>query len=89
MVAAELGSTKPQPCLPFCSEAASALQIPVALDPIWAQQAEEQSASETHPPVMNWDPSPEPTLLAPALLGLSWPRATVATVHVFQHLGMA
>lgn len=81
MVASALGSTKPQPCLPFCNEAASALQMPVAVSSISAQHADEQSASETHPPVMNWEPSPEPTLLAPASFGDSWQRPAVATVQ--------
>lgn len=69
IVAAALGSTKPQPSLPFWVEAASAEQIPSPEAEISAQQADWQSASLTQPPVMNWEPSPAPTLLAPALLG--------------------
>lgn len=69
MVAAALGSTKPHPVLPFCVEAAAAEQIPTLVVPMSAQQADSQSASEIHPPVVNWSPLPLPTSLAPALLG--------------------
>ena len=69
IVAAALGSTKPHPVFPFCKEAASAEQIPTLVVPISAQQADSQSASEVHPPVVNCKPLPFPTSLAPALLG--------------------
>lgn len=82
MVWAELGSTKPQPVLPFWVEAASALQIPWPLALISAQQAERQSASETQPPVVNCWALPLPTSLAPALLGAR-ARAETATVEGF------
>lgn len=78
MVAAAAGSTKPQPVLPACKEAASAEQMPTAVVPISAQQADWQSASATQPPVMNWEASPAPTFLAPALLGVR-ARVAVAT----------
>ena len=78
IVASALGSTKPQPSLPFWVEAASAEQIPSPEADISAQQADWQSASLTQPPVVNWEPSPAPTLLAPALLGAR-ARAETAT----------
>lgn len=78
MVASALGSTKPQPVLPACSEAASAEQMPTAVAPISAQQALEQSASLTQPPVINCEASPAPTFFAPALLGVR-ARVAVAT----------
>jgi hypothetical protein len=81
MVAAALGSTKLQPALPFWKAAASAEQTPMLL--ALAQQPEAQSALLTHPPVMNWEPSPEPTLRAPALLVVIWARAATATASLF------
>jgi hypothetical protein len=80
MVVAELGSEKPQPCLPFWSAAASAEQTPWP-EPLLAQQAEPQSALLTHPPVMNCWPLPAPTFLAPALLGVTAARAVKATTE--------
>lgn len=79
MVASALGSTKPQPCLPFWVDAPSALQMPTPEVLIWAQQAERQSASDTQPPVVNCWPLPLPTSLAPALLGAR-ARAETATI---------
>lgn len=136
MVAAALGSTKPQPNLPFWSalgyqtlvleilsveewplthvmslalilwtlhtglhcmklkqtekkvhletHAASAEQIPTPWPLISAQQAVEQSASLTQPPVINWLPSPDPTFFAPALLGVK-AMAVTATARWGQH----
>lgn len=78
MVAAALGSTKPQPVLPAWLAAASALHTPAVGLP--AQQADWQSASLTQPPVMNCWPLPVPTFLAPALLGVT-ARAVAATVE--------
>ena len=77
-MAAALGSTKPHPVLPFCNAAASAEQIPTFVVPISAQQADEQSALDVHPPVMNCCPFAWPTFLAPALLGVS-ARVVAAT----------
>lgn len=82
MVSAELGSTKPQPVLPFWVEAASALQMPWPLALISAQQAERQSASETQPPVVNCWALPLPTSLAPALLGARASAEDTATIVV-------
>lgn len=50
-MAAALGSVKPHPVFPACKAAASAEQTPTVGFP--AQHAEEQSASDVHPPVMN------------------------------------
>ncbi len=80
MVLAELGSTKPQPSLPFWRAAATAEQTPRS----WlllAQQAVSQSASLVQPPVMNCWALARPTFLAPALLGVTTARAETATTH--------
>lgn len=79
MVAAAFGSSKPQPCLPFWNCAPSAEQMPTPLVLISAQHALRQSASETHPPVVNCWALPFPTSFAPALLGAN-ARAEAATV---------
>jgi hypothetical protein len=79
MVAAALGSTNPHPFLPFWNCAASAEHTPTPLAS--AQQPEAQSASLTHPPVMNCEPLPEPTLRAPALLGVICAVAERATEY--------
>lgn len=50
-MAAAFGSVKPHPVLPAWRAAASAEQTPTVGLP--AQHAEEQSASDVHPPVMN------------------------------------
>lgn len=60
-------STNPQPVFPACRAAASAEQTPTVGFP--AQQADEQSALLTQPPVMNWAPLAAPTFLEPAALG--------------------
>ncbi len=55
-----LGSTKPQPVLPFWNSAPMPEQMPTALPcASWAPPAQQpswQSASETQPPVVNWAP---------------------------------
>lgn len=60
-VAAEAPPPKPQPCFPCWKAAPGPEQIPMGL----AQQPLPQSASETHPPVINCLPWPLPTLAAP------------------------
>ena len=73
-----MGSLKPHPCLSFWRAAASAEQTPLP----WlllAQQAEPQSALATQPPVMNCEPLPRPTFLAPARLGCTRAEALRAT----------
>jgi len=72
MAAAALGSTKPQPCLPFWNSAPMPEQMPVPW-PLLAQQPSWQSALATQPPVVNCRPSPFPTSRAPAGLGMAWP----------------
>lgn len=84
MVADAFGSENPHPLFPFWNCAASALQTPTP--EALAQQAELQSALETQPPVMNWEPLPDPTFLAPALLGvMAWER--LATWFVSEKKG--
>lgn len=78
MVCAALGSTNPQPSLPFCSAAASAEQTPRP----WLLLAQHwllQSASLTQPPVVNCSPLPFPTFLAPALFGSTTARQVTTT----------
>lgn len=76
---AAFGSLNPQPVFPFWLLAASALHTPSPVAATWEQQAEEQSASDTQPPVINCAPLPAPTFLAPALLGVRTAAAMVAT----------
>jgi hypothetical protein len=80
IVFAALGSTKPHPVFPFCLAAAAAEHTPTVGLP--AQQAELQSASLTHPPVINCWASPAPTFFAPALLGVTVANAVNATAIV-------
>lgn len=79
ITAAAFGSLNPHPVFPFCRLAASALHTPSPVAATWLQQAEEQSASDTQPPVMNCAPLPAPTFLAPALLGVTCAAAMAAT----------
>lgn len=78
MVAAALGSLKPQPCLPFWNSAPMPEQMPMPW-PLLAQQPSWQSASATHPPVVNCFPAPLPTSRAPELLGVATARTVMAT----------
>lgn len=79
-----LGSWKPQPVLPFWNSAPIPEQMPAAT-PLKdvappAQHPSWQSASLTHPPVVNCPPCPLPTLDAPAAFGVS-AEAMVATIR--------
>lgn len=64
--------------------AAAALQIPTVGVP--AQHADSQSALEMQPPVVNCNPLPLPTSLAPALLGVR-ARVETATGGVLEGCG--
>jgi len=83
---AALGSTKPHPSLPFWCCAPTAEHIPRPLPLISAQQALLQSASATHPPVVNCWALPLPTSLAPAALGV---RAITETATNRSKLGLS